>query len=404
MSDTEKKLAKLLEQLDSKAHTVAAEKDGSIHVKKWGGVESVVPIKDGHAVDVAALADNELAGFDLDFTISTSDVDRDDDTINQAGWKTGGFEAAGSPVLFAHNRGEFPVAKAVRTFVENAKLRSVARFPSKELHPVGNTAGRLALHGFGMRGASVGFLPQKFSFNEERGPFAIDFEEQELLEWSVLPIPANPNAVAGAKSFGIDLAPVVEWATKWLDGESGGIVVPRHVVEAVLAESKGQPVSLLVSKGADGAFAFEAAPVNADEPTEEAKADESAEATETEPEAKGTEPDLEPTDEPAEAEDKAATEEAAPVCDLCARGFAVVDGCHVVGSVSDAKALACATHEKAAEETATASDSVGVAPEAPAGEASRGLTVADVGRLADAAFRKARAEHTQATTGELAEF
>jgi hypothetical protein len=49
-----------------------------------------------------------------------------------------------------------------------------------------------------LRATSVGFRPKrdKYSWNEERG--GIDFEEQELLEFSVVPVPSNPEALLSA--------------------------------------------------------------------------------------------------------------------------------------------------------------------------------------------------------------
>ena len=47
-----------------------------------------------------------------------------------------------------------------------------------------------------LKATSVGFAPIKFKFtsNPDR-QFGIDFIEQELLEFSIVPVPANPDAV-----------------------------------------------------------------------------------------------------------------------------------------------------------------------------------------------------------------
>ena len=43
---------------------------------------------------------------------------------------------------------------------------------------------------------SVGFAPIKFKFTSDpERKFGIDFIEQELLEFSIVPVPANPDAV-----------------------------------------------------------------------------------------------------------------------------------------------------------------------------------------------------------------
>jgi hypothetical protein len=50
---------------------------------------------------------------------------------------------------------------------------------------------------------SVGFVPLKYSFSRDPDrPFGIDFERQELLEVSIVPIPANANALVQGRSAG----------------------------------------------------------------------------------------------------------------------------------------------------------------------------------------------------------
>jgi phage head maturation protease len=48
---------------------------------------------------------------------------------------------------------------------------------------------------------SVGFMPLDYSFagDDEARPWGIDFERQALLEISVVPVPANANALIEAK-------------------------------------------------------------------------------------------------------------------------------------------------------------------------------------------------------------
>lgn len=91
-----------------------------------------------------------------------------------------------------------------------------------------------------MRAVSVGFVPKKWTRNEERAGYAVDFVEQELLEYSAVPVPANPEALLEAKSAGIDVAPMVEWAEKVLDGAAGekGLWLPRKDVETLYSALK----------------------------------------------------------------------------------------------------------------------------------------------------------------------
>jgi hypothetical protein len=59
----------------------------------------------------------------------------------------------------------------------------------------------LVVDGF-IAAGSVGFIPIEFNFssNPDR-PMGIDFKRQELLEFSVVPVPANANALIEARSY-----------------------------------------------------------------------------------------------------------------------------------------------------------------------------------------------------------
>lgn len=164
-------------------------------------------------------------GGDLVLTMSTSDVDRDRDVIDQAGWDLKNY-LANPVILWAHSYGDdgyplFPIGKSKRTWVENGKsLKIVPQFPTYDEYPLGNTAGKLFAAGY-INAGSVGFLPLEYAFNEERGMFAIDFKRTELLENSLVPVPANPMALREAKSKGIRLEPVIEWAEQMLSSAHG---------------------------------------------------------------------------------------------------------------------------------------------------------------------------------------
>lgn len=168
----------------------------------------------------------------LSFILSTPSVDRHGDTVAQAGWKLDNYKK-NPVVLFGHDQNSPPVGKAGYVAVENGKLVAKAvQFTPKDLSPFGHMIGEMYRQGF-MNAVSVGFLPAKFKENEERGGLAMDFEEQELLEFSAVPVPANPEALQGAKSAGIEVGPLVQWAMKILDTKDGTQTVQRTMAERV---------------------------------------------------------------------------------------------------------------------------------------------------------------------------
>lgn len=149
----------------------------------------------------------EVEGRDrtIRFVISTGSVDRDRDTIAAAGWKLDNYRK-NPVVLWAHDYRGLPLAKAVSVDVEGERLVAMAEF---DTHPMAETVLRMLKGGF-LRATSVGFDPLKHVFNDQRG--GVDFTEQELLEFSIVPVPANPEALMEAAAKGIDVEPLRDWA------------------------------------------------------------------------------------------------------------------------------------------------------------------------------------------------
>jgi phage head maturation protease len=87
----------------------------------------------------------------------------------------------------------------VNVWVSGDRLLGDVRFPDAATYEFGDQIYRLIKAGY-IKAGSVGFWPLKYSFAEDsdRRPFGIDFHEQELLEFSVCPIPANQNALVQA--------------------------------------------------------------------------------------------------------------------------------------------------------------------------------------------------------------
>ncbi|WP_188263273.1 HK97 family phage prohead protease, partial [Azospirillum tabaci] len=118
--------------------------------------------------------------------------------------------------------------------VDGKALHSTCQFATKDENPFADMVYRLVIGGY-LNATSVGFRPLKWSWNEERGSWAIDYTEQELLEYSVVPVPANPDALIEARGKGIDMAPLIGWAEKTLDAMGDGLpglLIPRATLEA----------------------------------------------------------------------------------------------------------------------------------------------------------------------------
>jgi len=187
------------------------------------------------------------------FVISTGIRDRVGDTIAADGWDLEAYR--NNPVvLFAHSYGDPPIGKADVVLARNGQLRARMRFVPADVYAFAEMIRRLVDGGF-LRATSVGFNPKTWVYNEETS--GVDFKTQELLEFSIVPVPANPETLIEACAAGVDLEPLKEWAVRALEGVSGpGLWLPRDVAERVLKIVSGEPVTVSVAgapKRADAA-------------------------------------------------------------------------------------------------------------------------------------------------------
>jgi HK97 family phage prohead protease len=146
-------------------------------------------------------------------TASDEGVDRDGDIISQDGWDLKGFKKNPVVPLF-HNYHEFPVAKAAKVKIQDGKLMFKPIFAVNE-NPQAKIAFDLYKGGF-MNAFSVGFLPVEFEEETRKdGRIGRNYSKVELLEISAVLVPSNPNALAEARSKGIDVDGLEE--KKWFN-------------------------------------------------------------------------------------------------------------------------------------------------------------------------------------------
>lgn len=151
----------------------------------------------------------------LRFTISTADVDRHGDTVSVAGWKLKAYRK-NPVVLWAHDYFGPPIARALNVTRGDAALTSLAEFQDADLNPFADTVFRM-LQGKWLRATSVGFVPLEWKWNDDEDRAGFDFKSQDLLEYSVVPVPANPAALMEAHKAGINTGPIKAWAERVLD-------------------------------------------------------------------------------------------------------------------------------------------------------------------------------------------
>jgi HK97 family phage prohead protease len=147
-------------------------------------------------------APDALAERALRFTISTGAVDRECDRVAVTGWDLRNY-ARNPVVLWGHDSTRLPIGRAFDLGLEGGALKASVEFIPYYTPEGGSFAEavlRLARAGF-LAATSVGFRPVKWDYTQdpERGADdwfpGIDFEEQELVEFSIVTVPANPEAL-----------------------------------------------------------------------------------------------------------------------------------------------------------------------------------------------------------------
>lgn len=149
---------------------------------------------------------------------STSAVDRQGDSVDQMGWDLKNF-LSNPVILWAHNYSELPVAKATDIKITDAGLECEFEFASAEGNPKAQQVKTLFEEGF-LNAVSVGFIPKERKGNS--------ITKSELLEISIVPVPANQEALRLAMSKGLDVS---EIATELEKGEVSDIITEREVME-----------------------------------------------------------------------------------------------------------------------------------------------------------------------------
>lgn len=157
------------------------------------------------------LTDSAVKEFnDEDFTIvhfiTTENTDRYGDIVRSDGMDDSDY-AKNPVVLFGHDHNSFPIGKSLwrKNTMQNGVKGILAKTKFAKTAE-GMTAYELWRDGF-LNASSIGFIPKQYNLIEkssdgEMGGF--DFKSWSLLEYSIVPVPANAQALrlAYTKSIG----------------------------------------------------------------------------------------------------------------------------------------------------------------------------------------------------------
>jgi len=140
-----------------------------------------------------------------EFVMSDGSIDRMGDVVEPAGWQLDRLKS--DPlVLFNHDRNQI-VGKWTDVRVKGGQLVGRIQWATSDKWPMAHYIRDLVREGI-LRTVSVGFRPVEKQpltkeANKDFGPFR--FTKSELLECSLVSVPANPNALAVARDLPRDL-------------------------------------------------------------------------------------------------------------------------------------------------------------------------------------------------------
>lgn len=141
----------------------------------------------------------------LRFVGSDQSIDRDGDRMMATGWDIKNYKK-NPVVLFGHDQRAEAVARTKKVWVDHDKNQLLfdIEFPEAEISSKGDSLYKLYKNGF-MFATSVSFSPNydkiEYPKKKEGSKLSRIFHEQELLEISLVSVPANARALLTSKSI-----------------------------------------------------------------------------------------------------------------------------------------------------------------------------------------------------------
>jgi HK97 family phage prohead protease len=137
------------------------------------------------------------AAVQIVWTLSTFDLDRFGERIDPAGWDCKRYME--NPVIEWAHRYDIPaIGRADSLYADEKGLHGLVIFNDKDSDPFGWGIGQRVQAGV-IRAGSVGFRPLEIelpSKEDSKDGTTLIFRKQELLEFSICNVPANPFALS----------------------------------------------------------------------------------------------------------------------------------------------------------------------------------------------------------------
>ena len=149
--------------------------------------------QDGVRMRVADVREVREDAREVDFVASTESIDSYGEIVKQ-NWRFERF-AVNPVILFAHDSHSLPIGHATKFAVESNELRITVKFSTARANPFAELCFQSVLEK-ALRGGSVGFKPNTIRYEKHNDREVCVLDDNELFEFSVCPLPANPDGLA----------------------------------------------------------------------------------------------------------------------------------------------------------------------------------------------------------------
>lgn len=159
----------------------------------------------GERIDLTAplklKAASKLAYGQVEFIISNATTDRYGESVIMEGIDTTKY-MVNPVVLWGHDYNALPLGRTMSLRREGGNLIAKVQFDT-DLSEFADTVYQQILRGT-ISAASIGGLVKQYGSTQDNKTDWDVIAEMEMVEWSVVPVPANPEALVLAKQFGMD--------------------------------------------------------------------------------------------------------------------------------------------------------------------------------------------------------
>jgi len=184
------------------------------------------------------LATVDAASRVVRYVFSDESVGRDGHVVKADAWQMKDF-AANPVFLWAHDDTQPPIGRVFDLHTQSRQLVGGVKYAETEL---ADSIYELVRTGY-LNATSCSWRP--LSYEPRSGGAGMIFTSVDLLEISQVAIPALPTALATARSRGLNVKPIAEWAGHALDSAARP---QRSLIEAIYRSASPKRKTMSVNK------------------------------------------------------------------------------------------------------------------------------------------------------------